>query len=314
MMNLKPSNLLSEIQPWTNVYGLARTILALGTLLTLLLNDTATLFMPNGMVQKESLPPFISTINFFFLFPTDSLDMARWIAIVILLAVLSGWRPQVTGIFHWWVSFSFATACVTVDGGDQVTQVMTLFLLPITFTDTRKWHWSLISFNKELDKDNIRHKILSLIALSYYFAIRFQVAIIYFHASASKFKVDEWVNGTVFYYWSSHPVFGLNDVFKPVLMPLISNSFVVLSITWGTLVLETLLFMGLVMNKKWWRILLIFGLSFHLMIIFVHGLVSFFFAMAGSLVLYLRPIEQEFNIPNLILKLSRKSYVKPELT
>jgi antimicrobial peptide system SdpB family protein len=314
MINTKTDSIAANTQPWTNVYGVARTILALGTLLTLFFNDAVTLFMPNGVVQKEALPTTISTINFFFFFPVEFLDTARWIAIVILLVVISGWRPQITGIFHWWISFSFATACVIVDGGDQVTQVITLFLLPIAFTDTRKWHWSTNSANNRLYEDSTKHKILSLIALSSYFAIRLQVAIIYFHASTAKLKVEEWVNGTVFYYWSGHPVFGLNEVLKPLFMPLISNSIMVLSITWGSIILETLLFMGLVMNKRWWQTLLVCGLSFHLMIILVHGLVSFFFAMAGSLILYLRPLEQEFSMPSLTLKLFEKFPIKPRLT
>lgn len=42
----------NSINPWTNVYGLARTIIAVSTLLTLLLNRVDILFRPaSGMSE-----------------------------------------------------------------------------------------------------------------------------------------------------------------------------------------------------------------------------------------------------------------------
>lgn len=37
--------------------------------------------------------------------PVKNLELARWLAVAILLLVASGWR-RVTGVLHWWVSFS----------------------------------------------------------------------------------------------------------------------------------------------------------------------------------------------------------------
>jgi hypothetical protein len=49
------------------------------------------------------------------------------------------------------------------------------------------------------------------------------------------------------------------------------------------------------MERRWWRWLLLAGLAFHSAIWFVHGLGSFFFSMAGGLILYLRPVEESFD-------------------
>src|SRR5882672_4301438 len=106
------------------------------------------------------------------------------------------------------------------------------------------------------------------------------------------------------YYWFSHPVFGAPLWLDSVVHPLVTRGVPVLVLTWGALMLETLLATGLVMDRKWWPKLLIAGLAFHACIMIMHGLVSFFFSMAGALVLYLRPPEQEFSF---VLKLADRA-------
>jgi hypothetical protein len=51
------------------------------------------------------------------------------------------------------------------------------------------------------------------------------------------------------------------------------------------------------MNKRYWHYLLVMGISFHVMIIIVHGLPTFFMAMASALVLFLRPFDEPFKLP-----------------
>jgi hypothetical protein len=68
-------------------------------------------------------------------------------------------------------------------------------------------------------------------------------------------------------------------------------------LTWGTLILELLLFMGLVVEKKHrWKLLWL-GIFFHTGIAVVHGLISFVLAMWAGLILFLRPIGEEFRVP-----------------
>lgn len=199
-------DLSKRTYPWTNVYGLARSLLALGTLLTLVFNDTTILFRPGSGIPDYPLCSGIGNFGIYCLF-SQQLDIAKWISITVLLAVLSGWRPRITAIPHWWVSLSLHTSALTLDGGDQVTAVLTFLLLPISLTDDRKWHWSLkkntIQTIAPFEPFRI---ILSVIT---YWVIRFQVSIIYFHAFVAKVSIEEWLDGTILYYWFTDPVVGL---------------------------------------------------------------------------------------------------------
>ena len=281
-----------ELSPWTNVYGLARTLLALGTLTTLALNPADQLFMPlgrslHGIVDRL----FPASYGFFFLFEPAQLEIARWIAIAILVVVASGWRPRLTGLLHWWISVSWASSGVVIDGGDQVTAVLSSLLLPITLSDGRAWHWSR---PRSAASPTHWSEVMRLIARSTLLVIRLQVAIIYFNAGVAKLFVTEWNNGTAMYYWLLHPLFGAPEWVRPLLMPVVQDPLAVTLFTWCVMLFEVTLGFALVMNRKWWRPLLITGMAFHLGIGVVHGLVSFGLAMAGALVLFLQPYDRPF--------------------
>lgn len=280
----------SRIQPWTNVVGVARSTLALGTLLTLCAHDPDQLFRPLGQsMGAVTRAVGVTRYNLFNL--VADLEVARWIAIGILGLVVIGWRPRITGLLHWWVAASFNSGAIVVDGGDQVCAVLTLLLVPVCLTDGRRWHWSRSPLPPP---DALGPEVLRLVALSACFVIRAQVAFIYFQAGIAKTTVNEWSNGTALYYWFVHPTFGVTESIARVLLPPLSHAAVVTALTWAVMGFEILLFTALVMRKRWWGPLLAAGLAFHLSIIVFHGLVSFFLAMAGGLVLYLRPVERPF--------------------
>lgn len=277
--------------PWTNVYGMARSALATGTLLTLLANPADLLFRPFGGEAMGNVGRAGTWgWSLFFLVPSTHLEIARWASIAVLVLVISGWRPMVTGILHWYVSFSFAAATVLIDGGDHITAVLTMLMIPLTLTDTRRSHWSF----PVQDDGTASFAIRSQIGRSSIIIIRIQVALIYLHAAVGKMRVDEWADGTAVYYWFTNPLFGAAPWLERWLVPPLSNPIIVTCVTWGVMVFELSLFLALVMEKRWWKYMLAFGLLFHVAIVGVHGLVSFFFAMAGALIVYLRPTEQLF--------------------
>lgn len=279
--------------PWTNVYGLARTILAAGTALTLLFNEAEVFFRPASGIPDYPLCRGIGFIGIFCTF-NPHLEVARWISIIILLIVASGWRPRYTALFHWWISFSLQTAAMTLDGGDQVTAVLTFLLLPIALTDNRKWHWQRVSVNdKERGSELLSVILARAVAVSSLLAIRFQVAVIYFHAALAKLSVDEWIDGTVLYYWFTDPSVGLPG-WLSFITPVFTTPLVAI-ITWSSVALEVFLFMAWMMPKKRWHLLLIAGILFHLSIALAMGLISFGLAMTAALILYLRPFEKEFS-------------------
>jgi antimicrobial peptide system SdpB family protein len=281
--------------PWTNVYGLARSLLAFGTLSTLSVHGVDALFRPLGTeMSAVTSDVFLMRWSLFALLGGEWLVVAKWIAIVILILTVLGWRPRITGLLHWWVSFSFSTSAVVVDGGDQVTAVLTLLLVPITLTDGRRWHWTRPRRGRSGEKGRLLNKIAGLVGLSSLIVTRLQVAIIYFQAAVAKLGVTEWANGTAVYYWVTHPVFGVPDWLETVVLPALAQPAAVMLFTWGVITLEVTLAMGLFMKEAYRPWLLKAGLAFHTAILFVHGLFSFFFPMAAALILYLRSYDQPF--------------------
>ena len=279
----------ASINPWTNVYGLARTLLAVGTGITLAFNHSTILFRATPGVASVPFCHGPAQVGIFCIFSTGQLDIARWLAVAILVVVASGWRPRLTGLPHWWISFSLQASSVALDGGDHVTAVLTLLMLPVALTDGRRWHWQGAPAVPPRGRDELKR----ILALSSLIAIRIQVAGIYLHTSLAKFRVEEWADGTALYYWWTDPTIGVADWLRPFLMPMLTHSSVAL-LTWGAILLELTLFMGLVMPRAYRSVLLVAGIAFHVAIAIMMGLISFSMAMFAALVLYLRPVEKEF--------------------
>jgi antimicrobial peptide system SdpB family protein len=279
----------NDSKPWTNVYGLARTLMATGTMLTLIANDIPDLFPRVAGMPEPPICQGGMSAGMFCLFPKTQLEIARIVCILLLAVVATGYRPRIFGLVHWFVTVSFQMGASSLDGGDQVSTCLTLLLLPVTLTDTRKWHW-------EEWKEDPSDKWLEtkrFFAKTSLWLCRFQMAGIYFHASAGKYACTEWNNGTALYYWFSHPLYGVSDWARPIFMPILTHSTVAL-MTWGIIVAEFVLVGGLFTAKKYWKYLLVLGLSLHFGIALFQGLVSFCFAMSAGLILYLRPTEDIF--------------------
>ena len=277
--------------PWTNVYGLARTVLALGTLVTLALNHSSVLFRPAAGVQTAPFCTGGSAFSVWCMLSRDQLELVRFICIGVLIVVATGWRPRITAPFHWWVAYSLQASAITLDGGDQVSAILALLLLPVALTDSRKWHWQ--SYDAALTP---REECKRIIASAAWLAIRVQVAGIYLHSFVGKFVVEEWKNGTALYYWWTDPIFGAAPWTEPFVEATLKSALMVVTLTWGALLLELLLFLGLVLQPAQRRWLLPAGIAFHLAIALVQGLVSFGFAMTAALILFLRPSAQTFSL------------------
>ncbi|MGX1023366.1 sporulation-delaying protein SdpB family protein [Psychroflexus sp. MBR-150] len=282
---------------FTNVYGIARSLLAVGTLLTLLLNDTHILF-PEHLFHKIKYNNFLESINLFFVLGYEYIWIGKVISILILVLVISGFYPRITGFFHWWISFSFFSSGVILDGGDQITTVLTLFLIPITLLDSRKNHW-VMKYNSNKYKNFLAYIVFLIIEL--------QVAILYLQASIEKpYKVQEWADGTAIYYWLNHNVFGTYGILLKWLNPLLDIPLFITIFNWGPIIFELSLFGAFFMIRKRRVMFLPFAIIFHFLIIIFHGLPSFFFAMSGALFLYLVP--KNCNFSNFFRKKVKKCY------
>lgn len=274
-----------------NTYGVARSFIALSTLLTFLLNDISRLVSPYGFAAEDMYRlSWISRISLFYLLG-DHLLPARIIAIAILLVVISGWRPRYTGILHWWITFSFSTSSQILEGGDQIAEIVTLLLIPLTLADHRRFVWTN-DIKPRLTKNASIQDLMILFIGSTLLIINLQVSFIYFHACVGKFSTDEWVNGTAVYYWFDNTVFGLPDWQRKLIFPLIGNPYIVTTATWGALLLEISLAAGIFIRRPAIRrLLLVLGVSFHLFIGVFFGLWTFLITMTGVLILYLGPVK-----------------------
>lgn len=283
-----------EASPWTNVYGAARTFLACCTLGTLLFSSTETLFRPALGVPPAPYCEGIGSISLFCLVPDGQLELARWLSVAVLLVVASGWRPRWTAVPHWWIAFGFWTTSTIPDGGDQIAALFALVLIPVALTDPRRWHWGPAPVQQ---RD--RELLLRLTGHSALIAARVQVAGIYLQASVAKPAVEEWADGTAVYYWMTDPSFGLPRWAEPLMTPVITSGAVV-ALTWGTVLLELVLFMALTMPRRAWPPLFWAGIAFHVGIGVLMGLVSFTMAMTACLLLYLRRVDRPLRLPDFV--------------
>ena len=112
-----------------------RFLLAFGMLLTLFTNDLSVVANHNynkladyqSMNKQQARAPF-KKVN---LFRAMAPDKAKVVIIVILLLVMTGLLPQVTGMLHFWACFSIHNYFILYNGGDEIAYVLSLLLLPI---------------------------------------------------------------------------------------------------------------------------------------------------------------------------------------
>jgi antimicrobial peptide system SdpB family protein len=199
---------------------------------------------------------------------------------------------------HFWLSFSLQANALVVEGGDQITSVLTMLLLPVALTDPRRWHWDPAPVGT-----NTEARFVARTALT---AIRVQVAGIYFHAAVGKFAVEQWTDGTALYYWLLHPTFGAAPWLAPALGQALRNGFVVCAMTWSVLVLEFTLAAALIARRRLWPRLFWAGIALHAGIIVMQGLVSFGLVMFAALLLYLRPHEDTIRWTQLVPGVMRR--------
>ena len=274
--------------PWTNVYGLARSMLALATLVTFVFSDVTSLFCPASGLLEVPMCSGIRGAGLFCLVGAHHLGVARVLVILVLLAVLAGYRPRITGVLHWFVTVSFHLNATMLDGGDQLTADLVLVLVPVTLTDPRVWHWDAPPANSGVFSRFVASAALTM--------ARLQMAGVYFHAATAKFAVPEWTDGTALYYIFLHPTVGVAGWLAAPVRFLVTNAITLPLLTWSVLVLELCLTAAILCGRRRRKQLLAAGLLFHGGIILFHGLVSFGLAMCAGLVLYLWPADEVFDL------------------
>lgn len=271
--------------PWSNVYGLARTLIALGTAGTLIFSSTSTLFRPVALLGEAPTCQGMTSGGIFCLAPDGGLTAARWLCVAVLLLVASGWRPRWTAPLHAWVSFSVFTGIAIGDGGDQVAMVLSLLLTLPALGDPRRWHWQRLPAAAAEQR-----RAWALAGTGALVLLRVQMSFLYFQACVSKLPHTEWADGTAMWYWGTSVAFGPPGWLRPVVEPLLALPLGVALLTWTPLFIEISLAACLLLRQRWRWYLLAAGVGFHLSIALMMGLWSFAFAMWGGLVLLCAPL------------------------
>jgi antimicrobial peptide system SdpB family protein len=280
---------LAATSPWSSVYGLARTLLALATGLTLAFTPAASLFHEAAGLARTPLCEAGRAASLFCLADSGRLDAVRWGAVVALIIVASGWRPRLTGVVHWWITWSLQAVGTTIDGGDHLAANLTFLLVPATLTDPRRWHWS------DHGQGGVQApSVRRLVARSSLVMCQLQVAGVYFHAATGKLAVGEWADGTALYYWFTDPLFGAPGWLAGGVQTAFTSGVLLALATWAVIALELALSVALVLPPRARALFLRLGVLFHVGIAVVHGLVTFSVVMTAALVLYLRPPGRPF--------------------
>lgn len=278
---------------WTPSIGLARTLIALATFLTLLCNDFNIIF-PDSIISGDStLHPKLS-LSIYSWF--SDFRYAYFISLVVLIISIIGWFPRFFCVFHWLVTYSFFHSSSAADGGDQIASIITLFLIPIFIFDSRKSHWSISEKNK-----NFYINCVAFLALE---LLKFQIFVIYFIASVGKFKFNIWNEGTALYYWFTEPLFGPKGFKLEILKFFILDNHIILTLTtWIVLILELFIAFSYFSKKqKIKNLTLIFGVLFHLLIAIIFGLVSFFLVMTSCLIIFTYSKNKDYEHPSIIYR------------
>ena len=272
---------LKNKQVHTPRIALARILLAFGMLLTLMFNDMSIVANHN----YKRLPDYSARHTATVSVPLKKMDIfmvmppgvAKGVVIVILLLVMSGYYPKVTGVLHFLACFSYHNYFLIVNGGDEITYALSLLLLPLCLSDPRKNQWQRIAASSS------QRNIVGNVALA---AIQIQAAYIYFSAGYEKLSTKVWTEGTAVFYYTSHYRLGAPTWLQHI-NEMVTLTPMVKVLSWGVLAFEFLLALCLFFSDRLRKKFFIPALIFHLLIVVNFGLISFFFAMAGLLVLYL---------------------------
>jgi antimicrobial peptide system SdpB family protein len=279
--------------PWTNVYGVGRTLIALATLGVVIANDPRHLFLDHGAAGNARSCSGVATLSLFCHTPAHDMRVAQLLAIVVLIAAAVGWRPRWTCIPHWWITFSVAVSAVVEDGGDQAATILLLLLIPAALGDGRRWIWSEA---RPASESSDARRLLAFAAM---LAIRIQVAAIYLQAFTAKLAVTEWRHGTAVAYYLSNPYVGAPHWLTPALDLIVHSYAGIWLFTYGTLAIELLLCVCLVLPRRITHRVLWVGIALHVLIGVLMGLPSFSIVMFGALVLDLRDWSAPFALPRL---------------
>ena len=276
--------------PWTPIVGVARTLLALSTVLTLAFTPANQLFFRSeSYTDGVTCSTDATRLSFFCLTADDGVPAWAVIAaIAVLLLAASGVQPRWTCVPQWYVTWSLAAGSPIPDGGDHLASNLTLILIPLALADPRTTHWRR---DRSTSKAAVGGRYVAYACIGLWIA---QLIGVYMQASIAKMGVTEWADGSALWYWMQNPTFGPAEPLRTVVLVALQFPLVSVLMSYGTLVLQMALAVGPLLPRRVRRALLVLAVVFHGGIAVTMGLWSFSMVMiAADLLLLLRPAEQD---------------------
>ncbi|MBP2834091.1 hypothetical protein J8281_17980 [Aquimarina sp. U1-2] len=264
-----------------NTITLARALLATGIIITLLFNTMSDLFPEHHILEIKDNASGLMKLNYFLWF--ENLSIPYYFSIVSLIIAICGFFPRYLSIVQSWVTYSVFHTMLIVEGGDQISVILSLLMIPVCILDTRSNGWKMIRTKVKPDHRKGFWYYNAKCALLF---IAVQMAVLYLNAGISKIFAAEWDSGTAVYYWFYDTTFGAPIWVKNSIGFLFTNKYSVSFINWGVIFLELSLFITLFLKQDKKYIFFILGIIFHFFIILIHGLPTFFLAMSAGLILY----------------------------
>lgn len=270
-------------EPWTNVLGLGRSLIALSAALTYLLTPSVFLFNPVDDALRAHCDASIGWLAWPCWFSEDSVAVAQLFAGALCLIVASGWWPALTAVPLALLLIALPLVSSAPDGGDQLAGILGLLLLPVSLTDWRRNSW----VDPRGDRLLRSRAFVANLGLA---LVKAQVSVVYLVACLGKLGSPEWADGSALFYWVRNNVFGAPQYLRPIVVWVTEQPLLVTALTWGTLLLEFTLAIAIFLPSPFrTRALLPVAILFHIGIWLVLGVSSFAFVMCGALLFLVIP-------------------------
>lgn len=203
-------------------------------------------------------------------------EVVRWAAAGVLVAVAAGYRPRWTCLPHFWVAFSLHAGLAFPNGGEYAAQLAVMLLVPACLTDGRTWQWSRSTAPAPAWRGAVR--AAQLVA-------RWQVLVIYAWAATAKLSQPAWRDGSAMRAILRDPIYGAPDAVRHVTDRLLGPAPVAAALTWLVLAVELLIAVSMLGGPRPRWVAAGLALVLHSAIIGVMGLFGFGLTMIGFVLL-----------------------------
>lgn len=274
---------IDSFSPESRLIGIGRTIVAMSQLSFLMLTPASFYIVPVGspQIDLKCSEGVIRGYSIYCILPYSA-QTVSYIVCFVLFFVAIGIYPRITGVFHFWASFSVASSISLPDGGEAMVQVVTFFLMFVLLGDSRRWHWSKSASN-DVCFYGRASKIFRSISWAGMWVLCLQISYVYINSALTKLSVEQWKDGTATYYVSRMELFGAAGLFDDFLRGAFSIPLIALASTWGTIVVEiAIAILILLPYKLAARIAVALSFLLHLIIALMIGIFSFAVIMFGS--------------------------------